>query len=114
LIAEDDSEVRRLMCVFLRDAGFEVDSVSNCREVEACFDDRKYDGLVVDALLPDGSGVRLAEVRWAAGLTALIVTGSPDAMKMLEAKGMPYLPKPFRSAELLAAIKSLLVDQAPP
>jgi two-component system OmpR family response regulator len=108
LLIEDDAEVRNLLCGQLRDARYTVDCVATRSEAEACLARKPYDALVVDALLPDGSGLELARDHATQGVRALVITGHPDAMMALNAAGWSYLMKPFKPGELIDRLQQLL------
>ncbi len=87
LLIEDDPEVRILLCGQLRDARYALDCVGTRGEAEACLARKPYDALVVDASLPDGSGLELARERATQGVRSLVIAGHPDAMMELDAAG---------------------------
>ena len=113
LLVEDDAEVRAVLIIALRTAGFAIDGVGTRAEGEACLVNRAYDALILDALLPDGSGIDMAREWGARGFKALVITGSPDAMSALEAQRLRYLPKPFNAGQIVATVERLLTGALP-
>jgi len=108
LVVEDDPDVRALMSAVLERAGYGVDCAATLTNAEARLAERMYDALIVDAVLPDGSGLAKA-VRWSArGFRTLIVTGFPQSMLDLDALGLRYLRKPFRINEMIGEVERLL------
>ena len=97
LVVEDEESVRRLLTRGLRAHG-EVESVGTCAAARLALRGRKYDGLVVDVLLPDGDGLDLIEVaqRRCPGISVLVVTGSTEhrVISRTLAAGARYLLKP--------------------
>ena len=72
-----------------------------------------YDCILLDIMLPDGSGLRILEELEAQGRRAsVIIISARDALEDriagLEKGADDYLPKPFDMGELLARIRSVL------
>ena len=72
-----------------------------------------YDCILLDIMLPDGSGLQLLEElkrqRRQAGIIIISARDSlDDKIEGLELGADDYLPKPFHTAELLARIRSVL------
>lgn len=113
LLVEDDEAVRRLLVTRLETLGLEIAAVRGMEDAFRAFSDipRKFDLLITDVGLPDGSGVELAV--WARTLfprlPVLFVTGGAGLEAGLS--DMPLttiLRKPFTSAEVEEALLSLL------
>jgi len=66
LIVEDDPTLRDGLTVGLRLAGFSPDAVSTCADADAALRASDYEAVVLDIMLPDGSGVDLQPARAAA------------------------------------------------
>jgi DNA-binding response OmpR family regulator len=64
--------------------------------------------MIADVRLADGSGFDLANEAAQGGRKALLVTGHPDAMRQLDALGLPYVAKPFRLDALAERIRRAL------
>jgi DNA-binding NarL/FixJ family response regulator len=105
LVVEDEVGVRRLLGRGLAAHG-QVESVGTCAAARMSLRVRKYDALIVDVTLPDGSGLDLIEVAFAKspGIVVLVLTGSTDHEvigRTLQA-GARYLLKPFDVKHLAA------------
>jgi DNA-binding NarL/FixJ family response regulator len=103
LVVEDEAGVRRLLVRGLSEHG-EVDSVATCASARLALRGRKYDAVLVDVRLPDGSGLDLIEVarRRSPAAVVLVLTGSSDHSvidRALEA-GARYLLKPCHTKHL--------------
>ena len=60
-------------------------------------------------LLPGGGdGYELAEAARRLGVPTLLVSGHPEAIVEAEARGHPFLAKPFQLSELQRVIRTLI------
>lgn len=112
-IVDDDHEIRTLLGRYLKDQGYRVTTVENRRSLERGIADITPDLIVLDIMLPDGSGLEICRDLRAAGnnvpiilLTAL--KEDVDRIVGLEIGADDYLGKPFNPRELVARIKSVL------
>jgi two-component system phosphate regulon response regulator PhoB len=115
LVVEDDRDIREMVCQSLAQNDFQPVA---CRDVqEARLSLAKYnpDCLVVDWMLPDGSGVDL--IRWMRRhkqyqqIPVLMLTAraqESDLITGLDSGADDYLTKPMSLRELNARIKALL------
>jgi two-component system, OmpR family, response regulator len=107
LLVEDDMDVLLLLEHTLREAGYHVESASTERWACSYLDRRAYDLVLTDGMLPDGTGMAVADKAIENGVKALIITGyasklHPDLIRH------PYLVKPLRPHELLREIDRVL------
>jgi DNA-binding response OmpR family regulator len=112
LLVEDDRRIGSMVREGCREQGIEVilryDATSGRREAMLS----SFDILVLDVLLPDGSGVELCRTLRDRGLTTpiLICTARDaveDRVRGLDAGADDYLLKPFAFPELLARLRAL-------
>ncbi|MGL4609672.1 MAG: winged helix-turn-helix domain-containing protein [Trueperaceae bacterium] len=113
LVVEDDEALRELLGFHLSQAGFKVIEAGSLLEAW-----ERYRGvaiIVLDWMLPDGSGVdwlkRLRTQTEAASLPVLMLTARASEMDKvtgLNAGADDYLSKPFSAAELVARLRALL------
>jgi two-component system response regulator MprA len=99
------------LCAVLREAlspEFAVTCAGSATEALRLLDG--VDLAVIDVVLPDASGLDVARVAMAAGVTALLVSGHPEQCRRLEEVGCPCIAKPYRLAALLARVRALLFD----
>jgi DNA-binding NtrC family response regulator len=106
LLVEDEYNVRVLLEHVLLDAGYEVDSAATVAEAKSLLDSVRYDLLLADGRLPDGTGMTLADQAEESGIKALIITGY--AFQLAELGRYEFLMKPVRPAELVEAIERIL------
>lgn len=120
IIIEDDLSVRYLLQMVFKDAGHEViAAVDNTDSALEYFKaGRVPDILCLDLILPGGSGARIIEQLRKAhpAMKIAMVTGLPETQVMRLVRTASYdllIHKPFKTAELLSKINSLLDGPAP-
>ena len=59
LIVEDDIFLREGLCEMLRREGYAVDCADRCREARRLTAENSYHLIILDIMLPDGSGLDL-------------------------------------------------------
>jgi DNA-binding response OmpR family regulator len=111
LLVEDDDEVRPLIEHILLDNGFQATTAESVATAITLLDSRPFDLVMCDVILPDGSGLTVADRAKAAGVKALVVTGQGLSLKPGSLAPYDYLLKPVRVPELLAGIERCLVDK---
>lgn len=112
LLLEDDlSLIDGLSCFFKRQ-GFELDVVRTVKEANTVWTDGKYDLLLLDVSLPDGSGFEVCRrVRQASKVPIIFLTASDEEINIvtgLDIGGDDYITKPFQLGVLLSRINALL------
>jgi DNA-binding response OmpR family regulator len=100
LLVEDDMLLRPLMTGVLEKAGYEVVDVGTVRE--ALVQAGPWDLLLLDQVLPNGQGRRVAE--FFAGTPTLYATAYPAEVPA----GARVLPKPFIATELVREVGKLV------
>ena len=113
LVAEDQTDIRELLVMNLRSAGYEVAAVGDGREALARFNERPSDLLILDLMMPRMDGLEVCKALRAQGSATPILmltakTTELDRVLGLELGADDYLTKPFSLAELLARVKALL------
>ena len=112
LVVDDHADTRQLLARSLERASYGVKAVASCEEAEAALEQGPFDVLVLDVMLPDGSGIELCERLRAAKMRVpiLLLTARGevrDRVAGLDAGADDYLVKPFAVLELLARVKAL-------
>jgi len=112
LVADDDAPTRGLLARILKEEGHEVRAAGSCAGVDALIASAEFDVVVLDVMLPDGSGVTLCARLRAADVHVpiLLLTARGDVRDRvigLESGADDYLPKPFAISELRARVKAL-------
>ena len=113
LIVEDDASLSEIIHRALVAEGYVVETASTFFEADSKLAGYCYDCILLDVMLPDGSGLHLLEHLRALGKRENVIIISArdsveDKVAGLEFGADDYLPKPFHTAELLARVKSVL------
>ncbi|MDE2490391.1 MAG: PAS domain-containing protein, partial [Elusimicrobia bacterium] len=116
LVVEDDDAVRRFAVHSLERAGYDVLTAADGGEAVRVSDAHEglFDVVVMDLVLPRGRGVEVARLLRRGQPTArvLYTSGYATDVSSLPAgtgeESAPFLPKPFTSAALSAAVSSLV------
>lgn len=112
LVIEDSMPTRELLERSLTAAGFEVTFAARVATGRRLAEDAPFDVIVLDIMLPDGSGLDLCrELRTNGVLTPILFLTArsdvEDRIAGLDAGGDDYLRKPFALAELQARLRAL-------
>lgn len=113
LVIDDDRELAELLKEFLVPEGFSIDTAFDHSSGLAKALKAEDDLIVLDVMLPGGSGFELLKKIRAAGskVPVLLLTARGEAIDRivgLEIGADDYLPKPFDPRELLARIRAVL------
>lgn len=112
LIVEDDADLREITTRSLEKERYVVSQAPDYKTALRKIEDYDYDCILLDIMLPDGSGLDLLEELHALGKrTNVIILSAKDSLedkvKGLDLGADDYLPKPYHLAELHARLKSL-------
>ena len=117
LIIEDEPQIRRLLAITLESNDYKVSQASTGKEGILLAANHSPDLILLDIGLPDVSGHDvLKELRlwFNKSIIMLSVQNSEnDIVSALDNGATDYLSKPFRSAELLARIRSAIRNNNP-
>lgn len=112
LVVEDDPVLANGLKVGLGLAGATVDLAETCADARAALETTAYDAVVLDVMLPDGSGLSVLKVMRAGKdrtpvllLTALDEVS--DRIAGLDTGADDYLGKPFDLDELAARVRAV-------
>ena len=115
LLVEDESEIRELIGLHLRREGYEVTDAANGERAIAQIQQKDFQLIVLDWMLPGASGLELT--RWirsderSKDIPILFVTAkvAPEHIAAgLDAGADDYLTKPFDTLVLMARVNALL------
>lgn len=112
LLVEDDPEQLEPLQVALSRSGHIVDGVADGATARWLMEEKDYDLLILDWMLPEESGIELCQSFRAAGVATptLLLTAKDtikDKVTGLDAGADDYLVKPVDLTELLARVRAL-------
>jgi two-component system, OmpR family, KDP operon response regulator KdpE len=112
LVVDDERAIQRALKATLEAAGYHVDVVGTCADALAQVALKPPDLVLLDLLLPDGTGDDVArEIRTWSNVPILLVSAVGDErekVKALDAGADDYVTKPFGIDELLARLRAAL------
>jgi two-component system OmpR family response regulator len=116
LIVDDDLEIRKLLGRYLTDQGYRVTLASDQRTMKEALLVSEVSLIVLDVLLPDGSGLDICRElrRDGSEIPVILLTAlkeDVDRIIGLEIGADDYLGKPFNPRELLARIRAVMRRQ---
>ncbi len=118
LVVEDDAATRGSTVEILEALGYRVDAAADLEGARRLASGRRYDLLVSDVVLPDGSGAGLAaqlRERWP-GLGVLLISGYPEeelpSRRALRGPRLAFLAKPFDAPTLARALAEVARNPA--
>jgi two-component system phosphate regulon response regulator OmpR len=119
LVADDDPEIRKLLARYIEGQAFRVLLASNCGELRERLATNQIDLIVLDVMLPDGSGLDACRDLRAERNTIPIILLTAlkediDRIIGLEMGADDYLGKPFNPRELVARIRAVLRRRSAP
>ncbi|WP_342555911.1 response regulator transcription factor [Paenibacillus sp. FSL R7-0652] len=113
LVADDDANIRELVCLFLRNDGFTTVEAVDGKQALAVYQETPVDLVVLDIMMPVMDGWALCRElrRLNAELPLLMLTARGETwekVKGFELGTDDYLTKPFDPLELTVRVKALL------
>ena len=113
LIIEDEKELRLTLRQFLEQEHFLVETAKDYTSGLSKLADSDYDCILLDIMLPNGSGMQLLdELKVMKKNHSVLIISAKDSVEDkvlgLEKGADDYLAKPFHLAELLARVKSII------
>ena len=117
LVVDDDEEIRDLLARYLVVQGFDVRVAADHREMLVALMQDGIHLIVLDVMLPDGSGIDICRELRARNLPIAIILLTAlkeevDRVIGLEIGADDYLGKPFSPRELVARIRAVLRCQS--
>ena len=118
LVIDDNQELQFSLEKVLKEAGYTINQAISIKEAQKQLEERTYDLILLDWMLPDGSGVDfLKQIRQDGLKTPVLLFSSKneviEKVEALDAGADDYLEKPFSNIELLARIRALLRRESP-
>lgn len=112
LLVEDDKTIVSNLTEFLSKEGFDIKSTSGQSGALALLDTARFDLVLLDISLSDGSGYTVCKaVKADYHIPVIFLTASGDEYSTVAGFDLgadDYIPKPFRPRELVSRIKNIL------
>jgi two-component system cell cycle sensor histidine kinase/response regulator CckA len=115
LVVDDERSVLGVMEMMLQRAGYQVLTTAGAQETLTLLQewpDLSPDLVLMDFVLPDMNGVelvrRLRELRPGLPVLYFSAYSEHEELRPALARGVPYLAKPFTTAQLNARVRQLL------
>ncbi len=113
LLVEDDYFLRDGLCELLTKEQYSVFCAKNCREARELLRNTLFHLVILDMMLPDGSGLEICTDLRNRGndVPILFLTACDEEYQIvrgLDAGGDDYVTKPFKMQELLSRVRALL------
>lgn len=112
LVVDDEESYREALAAGLDREGFSVEMAADEHEALRSFHRVHPDLVLMDVMLPDGSGIELCQrMRALAPVPIIMVTARDseiDVVLGLELGAADYVAKPFRLRELVARMRAVL------
>ena len=117
LVVDDEPQILRALRTSLRAAGYEVETAETAEGALAAAAMRPPDAVILDLVLPDGSGTDVCrELRtWSSAPVIVLSAVGDEAEKVaaLDAGADDYVTKPVGIDELLARLRAALRRAGP-
>ena len=112
LLLEDDLSLINGLSIAFKKQGFELVVARTLKEADSLWVDGKYDLLVLDVSLPDGTGFEVCKkVRQVSKVPIIFLTAADEEMNIimgLDIGGDDYITKPFKLGVLVSRVNALL------
>lgn len=109
---EDDLSLINGLSFAIKKQGYEIDIARTSLEAEMLWINGKYDLVILDVSLPDGSGYDICrKIRKTSKIPIMFLTAADEEIDIimgLDIGGDDYIIKPFKLAVLLSRINALL------
>ena len=117
LVVDDEPQILRALQLKLRTAGYAVETASTAEEALMKAAMRPPEAIILDLLLPDGSGTDVCrELRTWSRVPIVVLSAvgeETEKIAALDAGADDYVTKPFSGDELLARVRAQLRRSAP-
>jgi two-component system KDP operon response regulator KdpE len=117
LVVDDEPQILRALQLKLKTAGYAVDTAATAAEALMKAAMRPPEAIILDLLLPDGSGTEVCrELRTWSTVPIVVLSAvgeETEKIAALDAGADDYVTKPFSIGELLARLRAALRRAGP-
>ncbi|MCC7542430.1 MAG: sigma-54-dependent Fis family transcriptional regulator [Deltaproteobacteria bacterium] len=109
LVVDDEPGLRETIAIALRRAGFDVVSAPGTRQAKSALAQARFDVVVTDLVMPDGSGIDVLNAAREHDPTTQVVVitayaTTDQAVRAMRAGAYDFVQKPFSNEELRATV----------
>ncbi len=112
LVADDEAQIRNILGIYLKKAGFEVVEAADGAEALVKVQSDKPDIIVLDIMMPVMDGLEVCkQVRKISDIPIIMLTAKDeddDRILGLEIGADDYITKPFNTREVVARVNAVL------
>ena len=111
LVVEDEANIRGLIALTLRRAGYEVMQAEDGTKAADLVEEKSFDLVLLDVMLPGIDGFSLIDYILPRSIPVIYITAKSslkDRVHGLHLGADDYIVKPFEPLELLARVESVL------
>ncbi len=110
LVVDDEPAIREVFKHFLVRRGHDVVTCGSAEEALKTTEQREFDVVILDLVLPDMSGIEMAETlqRRNSRSNVIVLTGAPgqdEVVKARQLKIFRYVSKPIRATALIDIVE---------
>lgn len=113
LVADDEARIRRLVCDFLKNSGYEtVEAVDGKDAIEKFISSDGIDLVICDIMMPEADGWEVCrKIRETSSVPVLMLTARSqefDELRSFESGADDFVTKPFSPVVLVKRVEALL------
>lgn len=113
LVADDEARIRRLVCDFLKNSGYEtVEAVDGKDAIEKFFSVGDFSLVICDIMMPEADGWEVcSKIRESSSVPLLMLTARSqefDELHSFESGADDFVTKPFSPVVLVKRVEALL------
>lgn len=113
LVADDEARIRRLVCDFLKNSGYEtVEAVDGRDAIDKFFAAGDFSLVICDIMMPEADGWEVcSKIREASSVPLLMLTARSqefDELRSFESGADDFVTKPFSPVVLVKRVEALL------
>lgn len=112
LVADDEARIRRLVCDFLKNSGYETVEAADGKEAIEKFFVNDIDLVICDIMMPEADGWEVcAKIRETSSVPILMLTARSqefDELRSFESGADDFVTKPFSPVVLVKRVEALI------